>query len=97
MPKSQPSFARALRALRLARGLPQEAFDVVSSRTYVSALERGIKVPTLGKVEALAEVCNVHPLTLLALALSPTWKQSDLDQLLARVRKELDSLAMPRE
>lgn len=97
MPNSPPSFARALRALRQARGLSQEAFDDVSSRTYVSALERGIKAPTLGKVEALAEVCNVHPLTLLALSLSPSWKQSELDELLAGVRSELASLSLSRD
>jgi len=69
----------------------------VSSRTYVSALERGIKAPTLGKVEELAEVCDVHPLTLLALTLSPTWKQSELDELLEGVRRELATLPLPRD
>jgi transcriptional regulator with XRE-family HTH domain len=40
----------------------------VSSRTYMSSLERGLKSPTLSKVAELCEVMDVHPLTLLTLA-----------------------------
>ena len=53
---------------RKACSVSQEAFGVVSSRTYVSTLERGIKQPTLNKVDELAGVMGVHPLTLLALS-----------------------------
>ena len=74
MSRSKPSselqarFADTFRALRKVRDLTQEEFDVVSGRTYLSAIERGLKVPTLGKVEDLASVLQVHPLTLLALS-----------------------------
>lgn len=61
-------FARALKLARDAKGLTQEDFCVVSSRTYVSALERGLKSPTLEKMEDLADKLEIHPLTLLALA-----------------------------
>ena len=64
---SAPTFASALRAVRTALGVTQEAFEDVSSGTYVSALERGLKQPTLAKVDALAETLEVHPLTLLSL------------------------------
>ncbi|MBO4122713.1 helix-turn-helix transcriptional regulator [Cupriavidus gilardii] len=57
-------FGGALRAARVAKGLSQEAFDTVSSRTYVSSLERGQKSPTLDKVAQLASVLGLHPLTL---------------------------------
>ena len=80
-------FPHALRTLRRARGLSQEEFDVVSSRTYVSALERGVKEPTLSKVEQLANVMRVHPLTLLCVACAGT-AAADLDGLLAQVRSE---------
>ena len=73
---------------RRAHELPQEAFDQVSSRTYVSALERGIKHPTLPKVDQLAEVLGVHPLTLLALTYCPT--SADARRLLSRVADELE-------
>lgn len=54
--------------VRKSKGLSQENFSATSSRTYVSTLERGMKSPTLGKIEVLAEVMNVHPLTLLVLS-----------------------------
>ena len=69
-PKDQNNFALALRRVRKARGMSQEAFALESSRTYVSTLERGLKSPTLNKVDELARVLNVHPLTLLMAAYS---------------------------
>src|SRR3546814_4615373 len=59
------SLATAIRTVRKARGLSQEAFSDVSSRTYMSSLERDLKSPTLHKLTALCEVMEVHPLTLL--------------------------------
>jgi transcriptional regulator with XRE-family HTH domain len=89
------SFATALRTVRKARGLSQEAFSDVSSRTYLSSLERGLKSPTLNKVAELCEVLDVHPLTVLALAYAADTKS--LDKLIARVRQEADSvLTSPR-
>lgn len=61
-------FGKALRRARKAKDIPQEEFDLVSSRTYISTLERGLKQPTLPKIEALASVLQIHPLTLVALA-----------------------------
>lgn len=50
------------------KGGSQEDFSVISSRTYLSSLERGLKCPTIEKVEDLAAFVNVHPLTVLAIA-----------------------------
>lgn len=66
--KTQNNFPKALKTARTASELSQEAFSLVSSRTYVSSLERGLKIPTLNKVDELAEVLGIHPLTLLALS-----------------------------
>ena len=40
----------------------------MSSRTYMSTLERDLKSPTLHKLAELCEVMEIHPLTLLTLA-----------------------------
>ncbi len=48
--------------------MTQEDFSSVSSRTYLSALERGLKSPTLDKIQDLCSVMKVHPVTLMALA-----------------------------
>ncbi len=85
------SVAAALRRVRKARGLSQEAFSDVSSRTYLSSLERGLKSPTLNKLSELCEVMEIHPLTLLTLAYAGDG-QRKTDQLLARVRHELDAI-----
>lgn len=83
------SFSRALRTLRKARGRSQEDFDAVSSRTYISALERGLKQPTLSKVDELAEVMDVHPLTLLALSYCVRPTSAEAVAVLDAVREEV--------
>lgn len=84
-------FARGLRLARKARRLSQENLGV-SGRTYVSALERGIKSPTLVKIDALARAMNVHPLTLIAIGYLSTLRHQDLDVLLKRVAREGEAL-----
>lgn len=86
----QYSLAKALKTVRKARGLSQEAFSDVSSRTYMSTLERDLKSPTLSKLAELCEVMDVHPLTLLTLAYAGDSTQAD--QLLAQVRLELEEI-----
>jgi len=81
------SFPAALKTVRKARGLSQEAFSDVSSRTYLSSLERGLKSPTLSKLAELCEVMEVHPLTLLTLAYAGDGKAAE--ELHARVECEL--------
>lgn len=65
-------FGAGLQLARKCRGLTQEDFSVVSSRTYLSSLERGKKSPTISKLDELASVLNLHPLSLLALAYAPS-------------------------
>jgi len=86
----QKAFGNSLRVTRKARNLSQEDFSDVSSRTYISSLERGLKSPTLEKVQALAERMEVHPLTLLAIAYLREGRGSDLKDLLGRVKHEVD-------
>ncbi|KHK52087.1 XRE family transcriptional regulator [Ralstonia sp. A12] len=89
------SLAMALRMIRKARGLSQEAFSDVSSRTYMSSLERDLKSPTLHKLTELCEVMEVHPLTLLTLAYAGD-NTRKVDELLAHVRQELDAVLQRR-
>lgn len=96
-------LARSLRLVRKARGLAQDQLSDVSGRTYLSEIERGVKNPTVEKIDALAKAMNVHPLTLLTIAYLPQLKAQGLDSLQQRVNKEvkvlLDSaeLARPRK
>ncbi len=72
--------------------MSQEAFSDVSSRTYMSTLERDLKSPTLNKLAELCEVMEVHPLTLLTLAYAGKDPRK-FNQLLAQVRQELASIS----
>lgn len=88
---TENSLGKALKAIRKARGLSQEAFSGVSSRTYLSSLERGVKNPTLYKINELCQVMQVHPLTLLALAYADG-EVTELDKVLEQVRQEVDTV-----
>lgn len=85
------TLSEALKTIRKARGLSQEAFSDVSSRTYMSSLERDLKSPTLNKLAELCEVMEVHPLTLLTLAYAGN-STHKADQLLTQVRQELEAV-----
>ena len=95
LPESK--FSNALRSLRVARGFTQEDFDEVSSRVYISALERGIKQPTLRKVEALAGCLGVHPLALLVLSYCRKANGGDAMELCERAVTELGELLEKRQ
>ncbi len=85
------ALASALKTVRKARGLSQEAFSDVSSRTYMSSLERDLKSPTMNKLAELCEVMEVHPLTLLTLAYGGSdLKKAEL--LLGKILHELKGI-----
>lgn len=86
------AFGEALKQMRVSKKLTQEDFSSISSRTYLSTLERGLKCPTLEKLEGLASVMEVHPLSVLAAAYQIKGDEGGLDSLLARVRVEVGSL-----
>ncbi|GGM29795.1 DNA-binding protein [Pseudomonas asuensis] len=87
------SFGQALRLVRQSQGLSQEDFSIVSSRTYVSLIERGGTSPTLEKLDSLCRALDVHPVTMIALTyLLGTGSLEDYETLLSRVSNELMKL-----
>ena len=83
-------FGAGLQKARKSRQLTQEDFSVVSSRTYLSSLERGIKAPTITKIDEIAKVIGVHPLSLIAYAYLPS-SLSERQQFWAALAAEVDS------
>ncbi len=85
--KLQQAFGEALRRHRKISGLSQEDFFKVSGRTYLSELERGLKTPTLDKIDALASTIGIHPISLLAecykikdeVSIDDLWRQVEKD------------------
>lgn len=86
------AFGSALKITRKAKGLTQEDFSQISSRTYISTLERGLYVPTIDKVDTIAEFMGVHPLTLLTLAYLTKVNLENPTALLDQVKNELEEL-----
>jgi transcriptional regulator with XRE-family HTH domain len=86
------ALGKALKRLRKSRRLTQEDFSVTSSRTYVSTLERGVKSPTLEKINQLCATLDCHPLTLLVMTYAQEHRGDSYKQVLRRVEKELDQL-----
>ena len=86
------ALAKALKSSRKSRGLTQEDFSCVSSRTYLSLLERGKKSPTLDKIQTISQTLGIHCLSLMTLTYMYTEEGKDLDALLLRVRNEVESM-----
>lgn len=86
------AFAAVLKAMRAGKGLTQRNLAEVSSRTYVSKLERAQSSPTLEMITALSGPLSVNPLTLVAITLCTESGQS-VNALLRRTREELAHLA----
>lgn len=86
------AFGLALKQVRSSRNLTQEDFSTVSSRTYLSTLERGLKSPTLEKVDQLAGALDVHPLTILVATYVGKESYQDAELLFQKIRDELGSI-----
>ncbi|CAN7710487.1 helix-turn-helix domain-containing protein [Acidovorax sp. LjRoot66] len=90
------SLPRAIKAIRDVRALSQEDFSLVSSRTYMSTVERGLKSPTLGKLEQIASVMQIHPLTLLVLTYASSASPNAAAEMFDIVQRDVEQL-WPRE
>jgi transcriptional regulator with XRE-family HTH domain len=86
------AFGATFRQARLKKGLTQEHFSLVSSRTNVSLLERGGTSPTLAKLEELCSVLGVHPVSLVAACYMRKENITDLKAFLTQIRKDLKAI-----
>ncbi len=64
----EQAFGLVVRERRLRLGLSQEAlaFEADLHRTYISMLERGLRVPSLATIALLAEALGTRASTLVA-------------------------------
>ncbi|WP_375233045.1 helix-turn-helix domain-containing protein [Pseudomonas sp. LS-2] len=77
--------------MRKARGLSQKDLAEVSSRTYVSKLERGQSSPTLEMMATLSAPLGLSPLTLVAVTISAETGQP-IRSLISRLEEEIGQL-----
>lgn len=91
---TRQAFATSLKQARKAKNLTQEDFSTVSSRTYLSTLERGLKSPTLDKIQELANTLEIHPLTLLVLTYTQLEENPQVSILMKKVSHEIEELGL---
>jgi transcriptional regulator with XRE-family HTH domain len=90
--RTNNEFGRAFREVRVAKKLTQEDFANQSGRTYISELERGVKHPTLKKIDELSERLGVHPLTTLVMAYLSYQDELELESLLQLVQHQVSEV-----
>ncbi|MFK8399152.1 helix-turn-helix domain-containing protein [Pseudomonas sp. BGr12] len=88
--KHPPSFGIALRIMRNAKGLKQDALGI--TQTNISKLELGKRIPSWVRVDEIADTLNVHPLSLFTLAYMERADRNCLAELLAIVQSEIDEI-----
>lgn len=87
-------FGKVFRLVRTAKNVTQEHFSVVSSRTYVSSVERGVYSVSVDKLDELASVLKVHPVTILYMTyLYAEGKSISDETLIERVKEEVKSIS----
>ena len=82
------AFGSALREVRLIKNIAQEQLG--ASQSFVSTVERGIRSPTIEKMDEFAERLGVNPATLIVLM--QLGLDDDEESLLRRVRDEIRAL-----
>lgn len=82
------AFGQALRELRMSKDLSQESIG--ASQSYVSDVERGLKTPSIEKLDEFASIIGIHPVTILAKSYLVKDRSLSAEDLMALVRKELD-------
>lgn len=82
------AFGSALKAVRIRKGIAQEQLG--ASQSFISTLERGIRSPTVEKLEELAERLEINPATLIILM--QVGVDGDEEALLRRIHQEIASL-----
>lgn len=86
------AFAAVLKVMRANWGLSQKKLAEVSSRTYISKLERGQSSPMLEMITVPSAQLGLHPLTLIAITISAESGQP-ITALLNQAGKEISDLA----
>jgi len=62
----------------------------VSSRTYMSSLERGLKSPTIDKIEQISQVLEVHPVSVMVATYLEAEPEMNIEALFDRIKSDLD-------
>lgn len=82
------AFGSALKYVRVQKGIAQE--QIGASQSFVSTVERGIRSPTIEKMEEFAERLGVNPATLIVLM--QVAHDGEEEEILSKVLDEIRAL-----
>lgn len=87
------AFGTALVKSRKSAGLTQEDFETVSSRSYISYIERGKNSITLEKLDSLSKVIGIHPVSVIFQTYLEYENQITPMELMRRIMDDLSKLS----
>lgn len=77
----------SIKSYRLKRNIPQETLG--PSQPYISNLEAGRGSASIDKIEQMADVLGVHPVSIIFASYLASSEDANKEQLLERIRVEL--------
>lgn len=81
------AFGQAVRQVRKEKGIQQE--ELGPSQSYISDVERGLKSPSLVKIEEISAALGIDVVTLIARAALLQHQGLSAENLIARLQQEL--------
>ncbi|AOE88131.1 helix-turn-helix domain-containing protein [Pseudomonas sp. TCU-HL1] len=86
------ALGAALKSYRLKRNISQESMG--PSQPYISNLEGGRWSASLDKIEQMADVLGVHPVSVILAGYLSSDSIANADEVLERVRRELKEIGL---
>lgn len=81
------ALGASMKLYRLKKNIPQESLG--PSQPYISTLEAGRGSASIDKIEQMAGVLGVHPVSIILAGYLSSGDDVTTDQLLERIRSEL--------
>jgi transcriptional regulator with XRE-family HTH domain len=81
------AIGTSIKSYRLKREIPQE--NLGPSQPYISNLEAGRGSASIDKIEQMADVLGVHPMSIIFAGYLRSNEDANRDQLFERIRIEL--------
>lgn len=81
------AIGTSVKAYRLKKNIPQESLG--PSQPYISNLEAGRGSASIDKIEQMADILGVHPMSIIFAGYLTSNEEVNKEHLFERIRKEL--------
>lgn len=86
------AIGTSIKSYRLKRDIPQESLG--PSQPYISSLEAGRGSASIDKIEQMADVLGVHPMSIIFAGYLTSNEDANREQLFERIRIELAEIGI---